>query len=135
MCSPWRFHNTKPDDPARKAKGREYKYWPQERKDAHKLVMLKRGWMRKRKLLERGGGKCIICGYNKCQRALAFHYRDPTQKKFQLSVNFLWSKTMKELDEEFKKCDILCVRCLAELQDGVERSINYKNKKFKKNKI
>lgn len=32
------------------------------------------------------GGKCQICGYNKCIRALDFHHRDPEKKDFGLSA-------------------------------------------------
>lgn len=31
---------------------------------------------RKRKLVELKGGKCEICGYNKCIEALEFHHLD-----------------------------------------------------------
>ena len=28
------------------------------------------------------GGKCCICGYDKCIDALVFHHRDPSIKEF-----------------------------------------------------
>lgn len=30
------------------------------------------------------GGKCSICGYNKCIDALEFHHNDPSAKEFKL---------------------------------------------------
>jgi hypothetical protein len=39
--------------------------------------------------LEYGGGKCIICGYNRCRRAMVFHHLDPTKKDFGLSAEGL----------------------------------------------
>ena len=35
--------------------------------------------------VEYKGGKCEICGYNKCIDALEFHHLDPSQKNFLLS--------------------------------------------------
>jgi hypothetical protein len=63
------------------------------------------------------GGKCILCGYNKCLAALHFHHRDPSKKLFEIT-NFLWGKvkgyTKDDLDNEVKKCDLLCANCHAE---------------------
>lgn len=50
--------------------------------------------------IEYGGGKCQICGYKKCKRALTFHHRDPSKKDFGLSARGLtrsWGKTRAEL--------------------------------------
>ena len=30
------------------------------------------------------GGKCLICGYNKCVDALEFHHKNPNEKEFKL---------------------------------------------------
>lgn len=63
--------------------------------------------------VEYKGGKCIICGYNKCIQALQFHHRDPLQKEFSISANGntrSWDEIKKELD----KCDLLCANCHAE---------------------
>lgn len=55
------------------------------------------------------GGKCIICGYDKCIWALEFHHRDPKCKDFGISEysNLNWKKIEIELD----KCDLLCSNC------------------------
>lgn len=39
----------------------------------------------KLKAIEYKGGKCQICGYNKCTGALEFHHLDPTKKDFNIS--------------------------------------------------
>ena len=31
------------------------------------------------------GGKCVSCGYNKCQGALEFHHIDPNEKDFTIA--------------------------------------------------
>lgn len=72
----------------------------------------------KRKAVEYKGGKCYICGYNKCQEALHFHHIDPTQKDFALSKEgktYVWEDVKKELD----KCVCLCAVCHAEVHAGV----------------
>lgn len=63
------------------------------------------------------GGKCIVCGYDKCIEALHFHHRDPLQKEFQISSpNFnKWDDVVNELE----KCDLLCSNCHAELHAGL----------------
>ena len=69
--------------------------------------------------MEKAGGKCIICGYNYCMRAMSFHHREPSQKIFGLNSNELSSRTKKEIEEEFNKCDLLCIRCHLELEDKI----------------
>lgn len=66
----------------------------------------------KKKALAYKGGKCVRCGYDKCDAALAFHHTDPSQKEFQISGSHSasWDKMMKELD----KCVVLCINCHAE---------------------
>lgn len=58
------------------------------------------------------GGKCEICGYNKCLSGLTFHHLDPSKKKFTISQSA--SKSLKELIKESKKCRLLCRNCHAE---------------------
>ena len=69
---------------------------------------------RKQKCINYKGGKCQICGYNKCNAALQFHHKDPNQKEFGLSSKgrpIAWEKTKKELN----KCEILCANCHSEI--------------------
>lgn len=64
------------------------------------------------------GGKCQICGYNKCSRALTFHHINPKEKSFGISARGFtrsWDKIKKELD----KCILLCSNCHMEVHDGL----------------
>ena len=63
------------------------------------------------------GGKCAICGYDKCLRALSFHHIDPSTKSFGISGNHClsWEKIKNELD----KCILLCSNCHMELEDNL----------------
>jgi hypothetical protein len=60
------------------------------------------------------GGKCEICGYDKCEGALQFHHRNPNEKDFVLSKANLSKYTLDELYKEVDKCDLLCANCHAE---------------------
>lgn len=70
----------------------------------------------KKKLVEYKGGKCHICGYNRCFRNLTFHHIDSDGKEFTIS-----SKTcsFENLKQEVDKCVLLCCLCHGELHDGL----------------
>jgi hypothetical protein len=87
-------------------------------------MLIRKGRERKKKLVDMLGGKCVRCGYKKCTRALALHFKDASQKQFPLSSEHLWSKPWKKILEEAKKCELMCVRCLAEIQ-AVEEDRKY----------
>lgn len=55
------------------------------------------------------GGKCQICGYDKCIQALDFHHVNPEEKTadFNANANRSWQTTR----EEIKKCILLCANC------------------------
>lgn len=36
--------------------------------------------------IEYKGGKCSICGYDRCKGALEFHHMDPNEKDFGISA-------------------------------------------------
>lgn len=73
------------------------------------------------------GGKCSICGYDKCLQALHFHHTNPENKiKYRnkkgmqigvtmISVHFNQSLAL----EEMKKCILLCANCHTEVENGI----------------
>jgi hypothetical protein len=71
---------------------------------------------KKRACVEYLGGKCSLCGYDRCLRALDFHHLDPTTKKFGISGTSKMSFDV--LKSELDKCVLLCNRCHAEVEDG-----------------
>lgn len=79
---------------------------------------------RKRRLVKLSGGKCKKCGYRKTQRALSFHHLNPEEKSFCLSKNNL-RKPWKVIKKEFKKCDLLCLNCHAEVEELIEKRKNF----------
>jgi len=64
--------------------------------------------------IEQFGGKCQMCGYDKCINALCFHHLDKTEKEFKPSyiiMRWSWEKVKLELD----KCILVCSNCHAEI--------------------
>ena len=77
-------------------------------------------WRRcvKRRLVERAGGACALCGYDRCVAALQFHHRDPSTKRFAIGGRGLaraWDLLVAEADT----CELLCSNCHAEVEAGV----------------
>lgn len=128
-CSPYGSHNTRSDDPAiQPVKISRYKKWTNEQKRLHSARVYKRGLERKAKLIEMAGGRCKMCGYNKCQRALTFHHIDSSMKEFGLSLQNLWSISWERILIEFQKCELLCIRCHMEIEDQLSK-VNVNNYK------
>lgn len=63
----------------------------------------------KEKCVEYKGGKCKVCGYNKCMAALEFHHKDPSVKEY--GINNSLTLSMSKLIPELDKCDLLCANC------------------------
>jgi len=76
-------------------------------------------WRRKVKamLVAEAGGRCMICGYERCQAALQFHHREPGKKVFALSHQGL-TRSLAKAREEARKCLLVCANCHAEIEAG-----------------
>jgi transposase len=72
----------------------------------------------KSKLVAEAGGKCVLCGYNRCQRALEFHHVDPTAKEFHLAYAGA-TRSLARARAEARKCVLLCSNCHAEVEAGI----------------
>ena len=115
-CSPFGVGNTSPYDP-KERRPRQYKKYSEKKKEAIKLSLYKTALTRKQALIDSKGGKCQQCGYAKCRRVLSFHHRDPSDKQFGMALNNMWSKPLEKLQNEAKKCDLLCLNCHMEIED------------------
>lgn len=102
---------------------RDYKHWTEENKKLHRARVYCDRWDKKQHLLDLKGGKCIQCNYSRCNAALEFHHRDPSQKKFLLTSTNLNRYSWEEVLEELDKCDLLCANC--------HREEEYKQYEFK----
>jgi DNA-binding CsgD family transcriptional regulator len=77
-------------------------------------------WRRnaKERLINAAGGRCVLCGYNRCSGSLHFHHLDPTTKSFGLAMRG-HTKSFAKLLTEARKCVLLCANCHAEVERGV----------------
>jgi hypothetical protein len=66
-----------------------------------------------KRLIDYKGGRCEVCGYNKCIAALDFHHIDPNAKLFGIAQSLTrdWISLILEAD----KCLLLCSNCHREL--------------------
>jgi transposase-like protein len=72
----------------------------------------------KDELIRMAGGKCYLCGYDRCLGALQFHHVDRKTKSFGLSYKG-HTKSFEAMLEEARKCVPLCANCHC----GVERGM------------
>jgi hypothetical protein len=64
------------------------------------------------------GGRCAICQYSKCIKALEFHHLDPNEKDFHFNVR-ITNKTWPKICAELRKCVLLCANCHREVHHKV----------------
>lgn len=109
-CSPFGSHNTKKIEFDEEDKHQKRK---QQLSDAVK----RRRKVLKYKAIQYKGGKCGLCGYNKCESALEFHHVDPSSKLFGIGSGDTrgWQVVKSELD----KCVLLCSNCHKEVEAGL----------------
>ena len=69
-------------------------------------------------LVEEAGGRCGLCGYDRCIGALAFHHLDPGTKTFGLAEGGL-ARSLAHARQEAAKCILLCANCHAEVEAGI----------------
>ena len=82
------------------------------------LVAVKRKVLREKAIAFKGG-KCQICGYNRCLTAMEFHHPDPMEKDFSISTRIT---SWKAIEKELEKCVLLCANCHREVHDGLHPS-------------
>jgi transposase len=72
----------------------------------------------KETLVAEAGGCCLVCGYDRCVSALAFHHLDPSSKRLGISAGGL-TLSLDTVRAETAKCVLLCSNCHAEVESGV----------------
>ncbi len=80
----------------------------------------KRRRLVKERLVEEAGGRCMICGYDRCQRVLQFHHLDPSTKEFHLGHGGL-TRSLTRSRLEARKCALLCANCHGEVEAGLAK--------------
>ena len=74
----------------------------------------------RRTLIDEGGGRCAVCGYDRCVINLHFHHVDPTKKELRLGSDV--GRSLVALREEAKKCVLVCANCHGEIEAGLVES-------------
>ncbi|HUB74807.1 MAG TPA: helix-turn-helix domain-containing protein [Solirubrobacteraceae bacterium] len=67
-------------------------------------------------LIREAGGRCRLCGYDRCVAALEFHHLDPAAKEFGIAQR--GARSIDRLRIEVRKCVLLCSNCHAEVESG-----------------
>jgi len=111
-------------NPANKDKIKQYSKKQYEKPGAKQIKQKKakeRILFIKKRAVDYKGGKCSICGYDKCIEALEFHHLDPSTKDSKLNGRGIdRRKSFEMLKIELDKCVLLCANC--------HREIHYNNK-------
>jgi hypothetical protein len=94
----------------------ENRYGPYCKDCTRKQAMLRQRTL-KLECVKYKGGKCEICGYDKCVYALEFHHSNPEKKEFNISriKSTIFSIRIKT---ELDKCTMLCSNCHREEHYG-----------------
>ena len=69
-------------------------------------------------LVAEAGGRCALCGYDRCVGALHFHHRDPGEKRFAM-IEAGVARSLARERAEAAKCVLLCGNCHIEVEAGV----------------
>ena len=69
-------------------------------------------------LVADSGGRCELCGYDRCVAALHFHHRDGHTKAFGLAERG-YTRSLEIVRREAAKCMLLCSNCHAEMEAGM----------------
>lgn len=64
------------------------------------------------------GGKCQMCGYNRCNSNLTFHHLDPKKKEFGISSTTV---SKNRMIKEIEKCILVCKNCHGEIEEGITK--------------
>jgi len=117
-----RLRLSRPNTPVNKPKNKNHRneydkrYYEENKKKIYENKK-KRVRQYKIELLKMLGGKCKICGYNKCLAAFDFHHKDGVKEG---NINrLLKNVSKKKLLKEAKKCILLCSNCHRELHHNI----------------
>jgi len=87
----------------------------------------------KKRIIKAMGGKCVCCGYSRCDEALELHHLQGNKKDFgfgSIRANPVsWEKIVKEL----RKCVLICCLCHRELHNGLRKlpeKVDYFDEKY-----
>jgi hypothetical protein len=75
----------------------------------------------KREIIDGVKVRCAACGYDKCKQAMDLHHIDGNTKSFSISQAVLDQHiTIEMIEQEIKKCVVLCSNCHREHHAGIQ---------------
>ncbi len=102
-------NNRKYDDP------QQYKReWNHRNRQQRYRYRTKRSHALRSKFVDQAGGRCSECGliHDSTNTVIFdFHHVDPKSKKFGLSINSFNHYSLSDIEDEVKKCKIICANC------------------------
>ena len=96
------------------------KRYYENNKDKIYHLRLERKRKLKSELVNLLGGKCELCGYNRCPAALEFHHS--SKNKENNPAVFIKNDSRQKSLKEAKKCTLLCANCHRETHHRVHSS-------------
>jgi hypothetical protein len=73
----------------------------------------------KERIIVSMGGKCVICGYNRCSASLALHHLNPSEKDFSFGALRASIRGWATIVHELRKCILVCNNCHGEIHSGL----------------
>jgi 5-methylcytosine-specific restriction endonuclease McrA len=91
----------------------------EKRTYAERRAYLIQAVQRRRRMVRRQaialkGGRCQVCGYDRCAEALEFHHLDSEVKDFGISSRG-YTRSWDKVRQELAKCLLLCANCHREV--------------------
>lgn len=74
----------------------------------------------RRTLIDEAGGRCAVCGYDRCVLNMHFHHVDPATKELDMTARV--GRSLAAFREEAKKCVLVCANCHGEIEAGLIKS-------------
>jgi cytochrome c553 len=71
----------------------------------------------RRILVDEAGGRCAVCGYDRCIVNMHFHHVDPATKELAMTAQM--GRPLAAFREEARKCVLLCANCHGEVEAGL----------------
>ncbi len=114
-------------DPARRVftcpRHGETEFWLERRGSYRCLRCRSEAVSRRRRRLKElvvaeAGGRCTLCGYDRCIGALHFHHLNGDTKRFGLAERG-FTRSLEAVREEAAKCVLLCSNCHSEVEGGI----------------
>lgn len=91
-------------------------------KNCFKIYAVTKNYDKRKNFINEAKKECCVCGYIRYKGALEFHHTKPETKLFEIADTVYKKRksvTDEMLEEEIKKCVVLCSNCHREYHAGM----------------